>query len=239
LTEERGDSPDAGRTEFKAADLVTVRARASESGDGALDEQARGLLEANGLTTDPKGLLAALGSGVWILQGAAARLLGAAGDPDAVGELAHLLADPAGLEGPQVEAAYALARLGDSRGVEVLQKALLMPFEASPAPIEAAGALARLGDPSGLAVVASAVSSPNPVTSIVAVKQLPAFVGRLHPPGAEKLWQTYRTALSSASPAVAAEARSQLATLDHPEAAALLGQAEGGTGSQSDASGAQ
>ena len=214
----RGDE----REPAPAVPLVTVRARASQRGDGALDEQARGLLEANGVSVDPEGLRTALASPISILQGASARVLGAIGDRDAVPALADVLGDAARLEDVHVEAAYALARLGDPRGPTALRQALALPVEASPAPSQAAGALARLDDTSGWPVVEGALQSGNQVTAMVAVKQLPAFVHRPSLPD-EDVWSAFATALSSEHPAVSAEARSQLSALDDPEAARLLG----------------
>lgn len=185
-------------------------------GDEAADAQAAALLASSGCTT-PR---VALASPISIVQAAGARLLGASGEDEARGDLVALATDAGREETVQVEAAYALARLGDPRGTPELRRVLELPIEASPAPLQAAGALAWAGDPTGLAVVRRGLASSNPVTAIVATKQLPAFAllqGQATPDGTVDVPLLYRLALDHPDERVVREARAQLGS--HPDAA--------------------
>jgi HEAT repeat protein len=184
------------------------------------DAVARSTLQSNGveLTADP--LLAVLDKKPEVIAAAAARVLGADGEPRAAGrlrELAHGRGDSA-----RAEAAYALARLGDPDGVPALKETLELPFEAYVAPMQAAGSLARLGDPSGAAVIERALRSSNDVIRMVACKQLFHFVplDGADLGGGRRLdaWALFDRALHDRDSGIASQARVQLGELDAPEA---------------------
>ncbi len=166
------------------------------------DHDARALLDANDLGSDPVELL---GCDVGIVQAAAARTLGANGAREAIEPLRRLARDRSAEEVARVQAGLALARLGDDEGADVLRELIRLDPETGPAALEAAGALAQLGDPSGFGVVRQALDSPNRLTAMVAAKQLWAFAGL----GVD-LREAYERALAR-EPQVAGEARAQLA----------------------------
>jgi hypothetical protein len=173
------------------------------------DQDARALLEANGLGIEPRELIEALDADLGIFQAAAARMLGALRVTDALPALRRLADDTAAEETARVQAANALVRLGDDSGRARLVELLALDPEASPAPLQAAGALAWLGDPAGFDVVRAALESPNRVTAMVACKQLIAFAGLR---GVD-LHEAYERALARPERNIVGEARSQLAEL--------------------------
>lgn len=208
------------------AELVFPRRPAGTPYEEGDDRDAEALLEANGLPTDTETLIALLGAELGIVQAAAARLLGARGERSALPALERLARSTAVEETARVQAAYALARLEEPSGHEVLRELLRMSPEASPAPLQAAGALARLGDPSGYPIVRAALESPNPVTAMVACKQLYFFAslaGRPLPDGGVvDVYDAFARALARPEPNIVGEARAQLDALGTEEARAAL-----------------
>jgi HEAT repeat protein len=200
-----------------------------EEGD---DYDARALLEVNGLSGGRDELIGLLDSGIGILQAAAARTLGAQGERSAIEQLRRLSADVDVEETARVQAAYALARMGEAGAVESLKVLLALPAEASPGPLQAAAALARLGDPAGFEIVRRSLDSPNPVTAMIACKQLFAFAaleGRpLASSGKVDLYEAFRRALSRPERNIAGEARAQLVALDTDQARTILAADPGG-----------
>ncbi len=209
------------------ADLVVPRRPAGVPLADGDDHDARALLTVNGYATGRDALAGLLGSSLAVFQAAAARLLGAENARGAADALARLAHDEAAEETARVQAAFALTRLGVGDGADVLARLLALSPEASPAPLQAAGALARLGDPRGFEAVRSALGSANPVTAVVACKQLYAFVpldGLAHDSGTARVdaFGAYARALARPEPNVAGEARAQLDALGTPPARALL-----------------
>jgi HEAT repeat protein len=139
------------------------------------DHDARALLEANGLESGPAELVELLGSGIGIVQAAAARVLGADGVREAIPQLERLARDHVAEETVRVQAAYALARLGVDEGHGLLRELARLDPETGPAAVQAAAALATLGDAAGFDLERRALESPNQLTAMVAAKQLHAF----------------------------------------------------------------
>lgn len=180
------------------------------------DHDARALLEVNGLGSEPAQLVDLLGSGIGIVQAAAARVLGADGVREAVPLLERLARDPAVEETVRVQAAYALARLGVKEGHDLLRELACLDPETGPAAVQAAAALAALGDPAGFDVERRALESPNRLTAMVAAKQLHAFADL-----DVDLDEAWARALASPERPVVGEALAQLAALPPARAAAI------------------
>jgi HEAT repeat protein len=220
-----GEEP-ARRPPPSLADLVVPRRPSGVSYRDGDDVDARALLEANGYTLETGELVDLLQVNLGLLQAAAARMLGAAGQVNAAGALRLLALDEGSEETARVQAAYALARLGLEQGEELLAELLAIPPESSPAPMQASGALARLGDPRGFQVILTALDSANPVTAMVGCKQLYAFApldGATLPEGGRvDLYAAYRRALERPEALIGGEARAQLAELDTDPARELL-----------------
>lgn len=204
------------------ADLTVPIRPADVPYKGGEDYDARALLLANGYELDAAELIDLLDVDfeLGVLQAAAARALGEAGERAAIDALETLVADPIVDESARVQAAYALARMGVDAG-----KGMLMAFvadnpEASPAPLQAAGALAALGDPRGFEVVSRALDSPNNVTAMIACKQLFHFTAL--EAGLVDVYAAYARALSRPEPTIVGEARAQLVELDTEAARTLL-----------------
>ena len=208
------------------ADLIVPRRPAGVPYEDGEDYDAGALLRANGYTEETQELIDLLDCDLGVLQAAAARRLGAAGARAAIGALERIAHDPAVEETARVQAAFALARMGMTEAVALLVQLLELPVEASPAPMQAAGALARLGDPRGIKVVREALDSTNPVTAIIATKQLHAFIpydGRALPGGGHvDAYGAFGRALERAERSIVGEARTQLAALDTERSRAML-----------------
>lgn len=125
-----------------------------------------------------------------------------------------------------MQAAYALARLGSVDAAELLTGFLVLSPEATPAPLQAAGALARLGDPRGFSGVVEALDSSNPVTAMVACKQLLAYAwpdGRPLPNDRKvDIYRAFARALNRSEGNIVAEAVVQLKDLGTAKALKLL-----------------
>lgn len=190
------------------------------------DFDAQALLVANGYTTETEELTGLLDSELAVFQAAAARLLGARKELTTIEALERLAHENMAEETVRVQAAFALARMDVAGARDILIKLLKLPPEASPAPLHVAGVLARLGDPQGFPMVRQALNSPNPVTAMIACKQLYAFVpldGRRMPGGGVvDVFSAFEQALERPEPNIAGEARAQLKALDTERAREVL-----------------
>jgi HEAT repeat protein len=183
----------------------------------------RELLKRNGVSLTPGALMSTVEAGSAILQAAAAHMLGAMGDKQAIPALERLLSNPDDLA--RVEAAYALARLGDSRGRKELIECLKQPVNAFISPPMAAGYLARLGDSQGFGVVKECFAVDNLVVRMLACKVLFFFVPFQGKPATDgtliDVMDLYQRALRDPEPDVRGQAQVQLRELDLPAARAL------------------
>lgn len=190
------------------------------------DYDAQALLTANGYTTEIQALIDLLDSNLSVFQAAAARTLGAKGARQAIDALQRLAADTTADETSRVQAAFALARIQIAKGKEVLNQMLEVSPEASPAPMQAAGALAQLGDPRGYLLIRTALRSSNPVTAMIACKQLFTFValdGQPLPDGEHvDAFGLYKLAQERSEPNITGEAHAQLEALNTEKARATL-----------------
>jgi HEAT repeat protein len=202
-------------------DLVVPRRPAGIPYAQGEDHDARALLTANGYDLETETLIGLLDSNLGILQAAAARALGSKGARAARPALEKAAGDDSLEETVRVQAAYALARMEISAGVELLVRLLELNPEATPAPLQAAGALAQQGDGRGFELVRSALESDNPVTAMVACKQLIYFAGLEDPQVG--VYEAFRRALDRPEQNIVGEALAQLEALDTPQARALLG----------------
>lgn len=208
------------------ADLVLPRRPADVSYEYGEDYDAQALLTANGYAAETEVLIGLLDSDLGILQAAAARTLGAKDERAAIGTLERVAHDVSVEETARVQAAFALARMDVAGAIDVLVRLLNLSPEVSPAPLQAAGALARLGDPRGFEVVRTALDSANPVTAMVACKQLFGFAvldGRpLSGGGRVDALGAFSRALARSEPNISGEARAQLEALDTEQTRAML-----------------
>lgn len=208
------------------AELVVPRRPGDVAYEQGEDHDARALLIENGYTTATEELIGLLDAEIGILQAAAARTLGARYERSAASPLERVAQDAGVEETVRVQAAFALARMGVSDGGELLIKLLGLSPEATPAPLHAAGALAQLGDPRGFEVVRIALDSPNPVTAMVACKQLYAFAaldGRPLPgSGRVDAFEAFGRALRRPESNISGEARAQLKALGTEKARETL-----------------
>jgi len=197
--------------------LVVPRRPSGVSFEEGEDYDARALLEANGFSDDRDELVGLLDSGLGIFQAAAARTLGAIGERSAIEALKRVANDAGVEETARVQAAFALARMDVADAKDLLVSLAKLSPEASPAPLQAAGALARLGDPRGFEVVRRSLESANPVTAMIACKQLSAFASLDGLPIANgdrlDLYEAFRRALERPERNVSGEARAQLEAL--------------------------
>jgi len=228
----REDSDASDNSSPSLGDLVMPRRPSGVPYDEGDDYDARALLEENGLSEDRDELIRLLDSGIGILQAAAARTLGAQGERTAIEQLRRLAADLDVEETARVQAAYALARMDVDGARQLILELLRLPAEASPGPLQAAAALARLGDPIGFEVVRRSLESANPVTAMIACKQIFAFApldGRpLASGGKVDLYDAFRRALSRPERNIVGEARAQLVALDTEQARTILAADPGG-----------
>jgi HEAT repeat protein len=209
------------------ADLVIPRRPSGIPYEHGGDYDAEALLTINRYTTETKTLIALLDSKLGILQSAAARTLGAKGRRSAIPSLQRIAQDKNVEETARVQAALALSRMKISGGKELLVEMLNLSPEASPAPLQAAGALASLKDPRGFPLVRSALDSPNPVTAMVACKQLLDFAaldGQPLPAGGRvETYNAFKRALERPEQNIRGEALAQLEALRTEQARAMLG----------------
>ena len=168
-------SPDPPREyRFEAPGLQVPHDIDEAADEDRGDARARALLEANGVTTDPPSLEAALAGDTEVLRAAAARILGADDARGACPALEELAAGTGDTD--RVEAAYALVRLGRrGPGVAALTAMLPLPVEAFLGASMAAGDLARIGDGAGWGTIDRALGSSNPIVRRVAARQLVHF----------------------------------------------------------------
>ena len=201
-------------------DLVVPRRPAGVPYTQGEDYDARALLTANGYPIETEALVEVLGTGLSVLQSAAARTLGALGARTAIEPLRATAENDDLNETVRVQAAYAIARMEINEGQELLVRLLKLNPEATPAPLQAAGALAQLGDPRGFGLVRAALESDNPVTAMVACKQLIYFA----PQAGSRIdvYAAFQRALARSERNIVGEALAQLEALDTPEARNLL-----------------
>ena len=208
------------------ANLVVPRRPSGISYETGEDYDAQALLTANGYTTETQQLIDLLDSNLSVFQAAAARTLGAKGVQTAIHALEHLADDNAADETSRTQAAFALARMQIAKGKDVLSQMLELSPEASPAPLQAAGALAQLGDPRGYALVRAALSSSNPLTAMIACKQLFTFVALDGQPLSDgehvDVYGLYKLALERSEANISGEAHAQLEALNTEQARATL-----------------
>ena len=221
------DSPSPKRLPTtELANLVVPRRPSGVAYENGDDYDAQALLIANGYTAEAQELIDLLSSNLSVLQAAAARTLGAKGERTAIDALQRFAEESTADETSRVQAAFALARMQVQKGVDVLNKMLELSPEASPAPMQAAGALAQLGDPRGYKVIRAALNSQNPVTAMVATKQLFPFAGLDGQPLPDgepaDPFSLYSIALARAEPNIAGEALAQLEALNTERARAML-----------------
>jgi HEAT repeat protein len=171
------------------------------------DAWAERLLTANGRPDDDASVQQLLDSPSELLQGAAARLVGARGLQAALPRLRELAASPDDLLA--VHAAAGLAQLDPEAGKRELKRTAAMPWQGAPGAIQAAGELARLGDPSAAPTVYGALDSDNRVLRTIAAKQL-LFLADAGDPDARKRIDTLQ---SDDDEGLQAIARAQLAAL--------------------------
>ena len=222
----REDSGASDSSPPSLEDLAIPRRPSGVPYDEGDDYDAHALLEVNGLSDDRDELIGLLDSGIGILQAAAARRLGAQRERSAIEHLRRLAGDVDVEETVRVQAAYALARMDVGGAKQMILDVLRLPAEASPGPLQAAAALARLGDPIGFEIVRRSLESPNPVTAMIACKQLSAFASLAGQPldggGTVDLYEAFRRALSRPERNIAGEARAQLLALDTDQARTIL-----------------
>lgn len=208
------------------ANLVVPRRPSGIPYETGEDYDSQALLTANAYTTETQDLIDLLDSNLSVFQAAAARTLGAKGERQSINVLQHLADDNTADETSRVQAAFAIARMQVARGRDVLNQMLEVSPEASPAPLQAAGALAQLGDPRGYIVIRAALKSANPVTAMVACKQLFTFVALDGQPlsNGERvdLYRLYKLALERSEPNIVGEAHAQLEALNTEKARATL-----------------
>ena len=208
------------------ADLVVPRRPSGVRYEDGEDYDSEALLTVNGFRLESEELIGLLDADLGILQAAAARTLGAKHDRAAIGALERLALNVGVEETARVQAAFALARMDVGGAIDMLFRLLDLSPEDSPAPLQAAGALARLGDPRGFDVVRAALDSVNPVTAMVACKQLFAFSaldGHSLPGGGRvDTFGAFSRALARSEPNISGEARAQLEALDTEQAQAML-----------------
>jgi HEAT repeat protein len=188
------------------------------------DWHNRRLLDANGVGTDERDLLAALNGPDEQERPLAAQALGRTGGPDSIPAL--LAAAGSDDDHLAVAAADALARRGDRRGVAVLRELLDRPVSTSVGPLMAAGALAREGSPDGYPAVRDGLAAGNFLVRIAAAKQLYYFLaldGRACPDGSRvDVFAGYRQALSDANDDVRWAALYQLRFVSDPRVTDLI-----------------
>jgi HEAT repeat protein len=171
------------------------------------DAWAERLLTANDRPDDDAGVVALLDSPSELLQGAAARLVGARGLQAGLPRLRELAASPDDLLA--VHAAAGLARLDPEAGKRELERTAALPWPGAPGAIQAAGELARLGDASAAPTVYGALDSDNRVLRTIAAKQL-LFLADAGEPDARKRIEALQQDPDEGLQAIA---RSQLAAL--------------------------
>lgn len=208
------------------SNLVVPRRPSGVPYETGEDYDAQTLLTANGYTTETPVLTELLDSNLSVLQAAAARTLGAKEARQSMDALQRLAEDVTADETSRVQAAFALARMQVTKGKDVLKQMLEISPEASPAPMQAAGALAQLGDPRGYTIIRLALKSSNPVTAMIACKQLFRFValdGQTLPDGEHvDAFGLYKLALARSEPNIVGEAHAQLEALNTDQARATL-----------------
>jgi hypothetical protein len=208
------------------ADLVVPRRPAGVPYADGEDYDAQALLTVNGYAAETEILIGLLDSDLGILQAAAARTLGARGERATIGALERIAKDVRVEETVRMQAAFALARMDVAGATDMLVRLLDLSPEASPAPLQAAGALARLGDPRGFEVVRTALDSANPVTAMVACKQIFAFAaldGRPLPAGGRvDAFGAISCALARSEPNIVAEGRAQVEALGMEQARKIV-----------------
>lgn len=208
------------------AHLVMPRRPSGVPYQNGEDYDAEALLTANGYTTDSKALRELLDSNLSVFQAAAARVLGTRKERSALDALQHVADDDAAEETSRVQAALALARMDVTKGRDVLNKMLSISPETSPAPMQAAGALAQLGDPRGYTLLREALKSTNPLTAMIACKQLFMFAGldgqQLQNGEHVDVYELYKLALARSEPNIPGEAQAQLEELNTEQARATL-----------------
>lgn len=134
----------------------------------------RQILERNGVAMTASALIAALSSGVSVIEAAAAHTLGCLAPEGAIEALRRRL--PGAGDLVRVEVAHALARLGAPEGRPALHECLGVPVDAFLCPSIAAGYLARLGDPAGYPVVVRCFDVEITAVRMIACKQIYFFI---------------------------------------------------------------
>lgn len=183
----------------------------------------RQILERNGVAMTASALIAALSSGVSVIEAAAAHTLGWLAPEGAIEALRRRLPGAADLV--RVEVAYALARLDALEGRPALIECLGLPIDAFLCPSIAAGDLARLGDPRGYPVVVRCFDVEITAIRMIACKQVFFFVPfQDQPVGSEKVdaFALFDRALRDTDEGVQWQALVQLRELRSPQARGLL-----------------
>lgn len=171
------------------------------------DQNAIGLLAANGVPHTAEAVLEALESESGVLLAAAAHASGSLGVEAAVARLRELAKGPD--DQAAVEAGFALVRLGEGGAITVLREALTRSPDAYLSTVLAANYLARLGDPAGYPVVAEALGSEFPSSQMLACRALLLFVPYQGQDGIDVV-DLYDRALGDPDPGIQGEAVIQL-----------------------------